>query len=67
MATIKASDEAELNLEMEAMDRTTPGFYKEWNDRNQQLLNNDSNLNQQLAALGLEVVDGCLCTVYEDE
>jgi hypothetical protein len=67
VATIKASDEAELNLEMEAMDRTTPGFYKEWNDRNQQLLNNDSNLNQQLAALGLEVVDGCLCTVYEDE
>jgi hypothetical protein len=67
MAMITANENPELNLEMEAMDRNTPAHFSEWNTRHQQLLDNDSNLNQQLAALGLEVVDGCLCTVYDDE
>lgn len=67
MAKIVASNNPELQLEMEAMDKNTPAHYSQWNERHQQLLNNDACLADEIEARGLVVVDGCLCAEYESE
>ena len=45
MANLTAATNPELVLTMEAMERTTPAHYEEWNRRHQQLLDNDKYLN----------------------
>ena len=47
MANLTAATNPELVLTMEAMERTTPAHYEEWNRRHQQLLDNDKYLNDQ--------------------
>ena len=47
MANLTAADSPELVLQMTAMERTTPAHYDEWNVRHQQLLDNDTYLNEQ--------------------
>lgn len=47
MANLTAVTNPELVLTMEAMERTTPAHYEEWNRRHQQLLDNDKYLNDQ--------------------
>ena len=47
MANLTAATNPELVLSMEAMERTTPAHYEEWNRRHQQLLDNDKYLNEQ--------------------
>ena len=56
MANLKASDNPTFNTEMEAMERTTPGHYSEWNKRHQQLLDNDQYLKDQKDVEGYTVV-----------
>lgn len=46
MAKLNASRNPTFSTEMEAMERTTPGHYSEWNKRHQQLLDNDQYLNR---------------------
>lgn len=48
MSNITAEENSELVLEMQAMERTTPAHYDEWNRRYQQFLNNDKFLNEQI-------------------
>lgn len=47
MAKLNASRNPTFSTEMEAMERTTPGHYSEWNKRHQQLLDNDQYLKDQ--------------------
>lgn len=65
MADLKATPQ--YSNTMEAMERTTPGHYSEWNNRHQQLLNNDEYLKQRADDEGFSVVDGQLCITYESE
>ena len=44
MANLTASESPVFNTTMEAMERTTPGHYEQWNRRHQQLLDNDQFL-----------------------
>jgi hypothetical protein len=67
MANLKASENPTFSTEMEAMERTTPGHYSEWNKRHQQLLDNDQYLKDQKDDEGFSVVDGKLCVTYERE
>lgn len=67
MAKITANSNPELKLEMEAMDRNTPAHFSQFNERNQQLLDNDKALSEEMTGKGLTVVDGCLCVEYESE
>ena len=67
MAKLNASRNPTFNTEMEAMERTTPGHYSEWNKRHQQLLDNELYLKDQKYDEGLIVVDGKLCVTYERE
>ena len=48
MANISLNENAQLNLEMEAMTVNTEGHCDEWNVRHKQLLENDKYLNQQI-------------------
>ena len=48
MANLTAAANPELVLEMQAMERTTPAHYDEWNRRHQQLLDNDKFLHEQM-------------------
>lgn len=71
MANLKASDNPTFNTEMEAMERTTPGHFSEWNKRYQQLLDNDQYLKEKLdeslpnMEFGVSE-DGCLTVTYDD-
>lgn len=47
MASLTAAMNPELVLSMEAMERTTPAHYDEWNTRHQQFLDNDKFLAEQ--------------------
>lgn len=67
MAKLNASRKPTFSTEMEAMERTTPGHYSEWNKRHQQLLDNDQYLKDQKDDEGFSVVDGKLCVTYERE
>lgn len=67
MATIKASSAPQFKSEMEAMERTTPAHYSEWNRRHQQLLDNDQALKNKSDDDGISVVDGKLCVTFEKE
>lgn len=67
MAKITASTNPELKLEMVAMDRNTPANFSKFNERNQQLLDNDKALSEEMTDKGLMVVNGCLCVEYESE
>ncbi len=70
MANLTASANPQYSSTMEAMERTTPGHYKEWNDRHQQLLDNDEYLKQQKVdgeGLAFSVTeDGILRLTYDD-
>lgn len=70
MAQITASNNPEYNPSMEAMERTTPGHYSEWNRRHQQLLDNDEYLKQQKVdgeGLAFSVTEqGILRLTYDD-
>ena len=57
MAKLNASRNPTFSTEMEAMERTTPGHYSEWNKRHQQLLDNDQYLKDQKDDEGFSVVD----------
>lgn len=48
MANITATDNPEIVFEMQAMERTTPAYYNEWNRKYQQLLDNDKFLYEQM-------------------
>lgn len=48
MANIALNEEAQLNLDMEAMTVNTEGHCDEWNVRHRQLLENDSWLNSEI-------------------
>ena len=48
MANITLSNDAQMNLEMEAMTVETAGHCDEWNTRHKQLLENDKYLNEQI-------------------
>ncbi len=63
MAKITASENPAFTEEMEAMERTTPAHYKEFNDRYQQLLDNDKFLREP----GLIVSGGMVCQEFEQE
>ena len=52
MAKLNASRNPTFSTEMEAMERTTPGHYSEWNKKDDE---------------GFSVVDGKLCVTYERE
>ena len=67
VANITANTNPELKLEMEALDRNTPAHFSQFNERNQQLLDNDKALLEEIIGKGLTVVDGCLCVEYERE
>lgn len=67
MATIKPSENPVFNAEMEAVDRTTPAHYSEWNKRWQQLLDNDQNTKDRVDATGFCVEDGMLCVEVEED
>lgn len=47
MANIALNEDAQLNLNMEAMTENTEGHCDEWNVRHQQLLENDQYLNEE--------------------
>ena len=70
MAKLTAADNPKLVLEMDAMERTTPAHYNEWNTRHQQLLDNDKYLEQQKvdgAGLAFSVTEeGILRLTYDD-
>lgn len=57
MANITLSNNAQMNLEMEAMTVETAGHCDEWNTRHKQLLENDKYLNDQIENKA-EKVDG---------
>lgn len=67
MANLNASATSTFNTEMEAMERTTPGHFSEWNKRHQQLLDNDQYLKDRADDNGISVVSGKLCITYESE
>lgn len=67
MAKITANSNPKLKLEMDAMDRNTPAHFSQFNERNQQLLDNDKVLLEEMTSKGLTEVDGCLCVEYESE
>jgi hypothetical protein len=67
MAKISSSENPVFNPEMEAMERTTPAHYTEWNNRHEQLLNNDQYLKNQVDATGFCVEDGMLCVEIEED
>lgn len=67
MAKLNASRNPTFNTEMEAMERTTPGHYSEWNKRHQQLLDNDQYLKDQKDDEGFSVVDICMICTFPRE
>lgn len=48
MANISVPDNPQLNLQMEAMETTTPAHCDQWNGKHQQLLNNDKYLSKKI-------------------
>ena len=48
MSNIILSESPEFNTNMEAMERTTPAHYDEWNHRHKQLLENDQFLHDKV-------------------
>lgn len=67
MANLKAAENPVFSVVMEAMERTTPGHFSEWNKRYQQLINNDQYLKNKADDNGFSVVEGKLCMTYERE
>lgn len=55
MENLTAEQNPELKLDMEALRETTEGHCDEWNRRHQQLLDNDSYLNNAVKAKGAPV------------
>lgn len=70
MANLTAAANPGLVLEMEAMERTTPAHYEEWNRRHQQLLDNDGYLEREKAdgeGIMFSVTEnGILRVAYDD-
>lgn len=70
MANITPAANPSFNTTMEAMERTTPAHYSQFNTRNEQLLNNDEYLNKHKAdGPGLEftITNEGILRVYYDE
>lgn len=70
MANITPAADPTFNTTMEAMDRTTPAHYSQFNSRNEQLINNDQYLkNQKADGAGLEftITEAGILRVYYDE
>ena len=70
MANITPAADPTFNTTMEAMDRTTPGHYSQFNSRNEQLINNDQYLQDHKAdGAGLEfaITENGILRVYYDE
>ena len=81
MANIALNEDAELNLQMEAMTEDTEGHCDVWNVRHKQLLENDKyfekkrketnqgieNIKKDLNGLSFGISDdGCLAVTYDD-
>ena len=70
MANITPDENPSFNTTMEAMDRTTPAHYQQFNSRYKQMLNNEQHLkNQKADGAGLVFTiteNGILRVSYDD-
>ena len=58
MSKIVLSESPVFSTNMEAMERTTPAYYDEWNIRHKQLLENDQYLHNKVNSIEKQTYEG---------